>query len=149
MSKTLSNSISGNAKKNFRTKFYVAVNGWHFFLDFYIDGSVYCSVICYAANVNNNAYNNNQWFGYTQLFNVSIFRIRNSISNGFDARPFVEVSSFRERRNEHALFSIYIHTEREYKNIPLQVGTMQFKPAISALLERATLFYIYIFIRKK
>lgn len=30
-------------------------------------------VICYAVNVNNNAFNNNQWFGSTQLFNVSIW----------------------------------------------------------------------------
>lgn len=40
-------------------------------------------IICYATNVNNNAYNNNQWFGYTQLFNVSI-----SDSN-FDSIRFV------------------------------------------------------------
>lgn len=92
-------------------------------------------VICYATNVNNNVYNNNQWFGYTQLFNVSI-----SDSHFELVQPVAFVRVINPPFKNFILTQLYTQ-EHSFCN-----GTMQFSAAISALLKMLYIhFFLYLF----
>lgn len=91
-------------------------------------------VICYATNVNNNVYNNNQWFGYTQLFNVSI-----SDSHFELVQPVAFVRVINPPFKNFILTQLYTQ-EHSFCN-----GTMQFSAAISALLKMLYIHFFYIY----